>query len=505
MRWLVLVYGGLFALLSVVLLPKEATFLRTTLAVAPTSIAIIVYLRLKYANEFRISADMLSSIGCLVQFLLPLVYLTGVELEGYYSIVLSGLLEHMPEAALLSYLGQCFFFIGYEMRAYHKKVDDGVQNGRRLEGMRPYEYLIIMSPIIISAWVSRFVLLRTGSYYHLIYSDFREQTPLYSLLAQLSSHELVVLAGLWICVLLVERKESKKAWRITALAFTIAELAWCIPSGSREPLLAVGLAIFMAYMYVMRRIRYRYVLIGTFALLLLLPFMDVFRYAIADIVEPSNIRTEVVGEAFETSRFRFYDEGYVTGNWLTSAMGRLADVRSVAVIMEGVPSRVPYLMGETYLRILWILVPRMVYPDKPELILPLGYGLETSRAGTSSPTTVYGEAYLNFGWIGVMLVLPILGFLSRLYDEAFVLRKRSLIWTAVYVGTGVMVFRLPVQPVATWLVTFVKAFVMGSVLTGWGKVLNAFGRREGERVREGDSVLSRHEIPRRRSGMQKYL
>jgi hypothetical protein len=156
-------------------------------------------------------------------------------------------------------------------------------------------------------------------------------------------------------------------------------------------------------------------------------------------------------------------------------MARLADARSVAAILQNVPSIVPYWGGETYTRLLWIFVPRFLFPDKPAMILPMAQEiLPYDSDNTSSPTTLIGEAYLNFGWLGLFLVMPLVGWLSCQYDTAFRQRVTHPIWATIYVGMAFTVMRLPVQPLTVWLGVFIKAFLIAYFFAAWDKVLLKF-------------------------------
>lgn len=79
---------------------------------------------------------------------------------------------------------------------------------------------------------------------------------------------------------------------------------------------------------------------------------------------------------------------------------------------------VPFLWGKTYLDMLLLPVPRSVYPSKPDW-----YGIDDITRGmgwpetTQSAVTMPGEAFANFGYLGLLMALPmgaLLGQLQRL-------------------------------------------------------------------------------------------
>ena len=75
-------------------------------------------------------------------------------------------------------------------------------------------------------------------------------------------------------------------------------------------------------------------------------------------------------------------------------------------IINGYPSSEDYLLGKTYLDMMLLIIPRSIYTSKPEW-----YGVSDISRGLGGPdttqdaVTVPGEAYANFGPIGISLVV----------------------------------------------------------------------------------------------------
>jgi hypothetical protein len=101
------------------------------------------------------------------------------------------------------------------------------------------------------------------------------------------------------------------------------------------------------------------------------------------------------------------------------------------------PDEVSFMDGETYAVIPILLVPRILYPNKPAshegtYLLNIHYGFQT-REATATTTIGWGllnESYANFGYVGVGLLAVILGayyaVVSRWAQRAPVLSFRSL-------------------------------------------------------------------------------
>jgi hypothetical protein len=80
------------------------------------------------------------------------------------------------------------------------------------------------------------------------------------------------------------------------------------------------------------------------------------------------------------------------------------------------PNSVPFMWGDTYVIVPQLLIPRILYPNKPEAhegthLLNIHYGFQTAE--TSQHTTIgfglLNESFANFGFIGMAMLALILG------------------------------------------------------------------------------------------------
>lgn len=104
---------------------------------------------------------------------------------------------------------------------------------------------------------------------------------------------------------------------------------------------------------------------------------------------------------------------------METAQERASQTGLLARVMELTPSQIPFWKGETYATLLWLFVPRFLYPAKP--IKTIGqefghrYGIlheEDYWTSINLPHQVV-EMYLNFGVAGVILGMMLMGFLYR--------------------------------------------------------------------------------------------
>jgi hypothetical protein len=79
-------------------------------------------------------------------------------------------------------------------------------------------------------------------------------------------------------------------------------------------------------------------------------------------------------------------------------------------------------LGRTYLALVTLPVPRPIWPEKPGLADHIEEISTAQRpmAKTGMVLTYLGEAYVNFGWLGVLLIPAAIGYgLSRFYFVAY--------------------------------------------------------------------------------------
>lgn len=103
--------------------------------------------------------------------------------------------------------------------------------------------------------------------------------------------------------------------------------------------------------------------------------------------------------------------------------GNGLDLIRTSGIIRRVPLHTDYLYGETYLYTFAVVVPRSVWPEKPET--GLGPFIKSEVFGARVvdkngwPSGMIGEAYLNFGHAGIVLVMWLFGWISALVYNSF--------------------------------------------------------------------------------------
>lgn len=99
----------------------------------------------------------------------------------------------------------------------------------------------------------------------------------------------------------------------------------------------------------------------------------------------------------------------------TQLISRANLIDLLAHIYEQTPDNIPYLYGQSYSYFAYALIPRVVWPEKPEAtanrLLAVNYGITTPEGAEQSTfgISLIGEGYANFGVPGVVSVMTVLG------------------------------------------------------------------------------------------------
>lgn len=123
---------------------------------------------------------------------------------------------------------------------------------------------------------------------------------------------------------------------------------------------------------------------------------------------------------------------------ISQTVDRLSLITQVAQVVEMTPRDVPYQMGSTYryLAITWI--PRFLWPNKPSIseanqYYQVAYGM-TEAWNLNSVSIAVGfmaEGFMNFGWVGSVGVMFIVGILLGVYERLSGLTRSSSLFLSI--------------------------------------------------------------------------
>ena len=243
----------------------------------------------------------------------------------------------------------------------------------------------------------------------------------------------------------LEQKESKLDRALLWGYFPI-RLVGGLASGWLGSVLIVGLICGAMYFVVRRKVPWTLVAMSTAAVLFLQVGKSEFRQAYwngetdGGTVEKA---TYWLNQSASKWSGAFDGEGGSDSSRDLSnqSLQRTSLLPQVAHVLELPPTTVPFQMGQTYSYMAITLIPRMLWPDKPSVndanrYYQVAFGL-TSMKDVDSVNIGVGclaEAYINFGWYGVIGIMFGIGMILRIYEQAFLSNTSSKLFLALGVA-----------------------------------------------------------------------
>jgi len=119
-----------------------------------------------------------------------------------------------------------------------------------------------------------------------------------------------------------------------------------------------------------------------------------------------------------------------------SSFERVNHLALFAAIIRDTPSSQPYLYGETYVPLLTKWIPRALWKGKPMETLGNSWAVKYGFLSDEDYTTSFNlpwlpEMYMNGGWVGVLLVMFILGIIYRYMWQRLMGRTTTVMSYAV--------------------------------------------------------------------------
>ena len=253
------------------------------------------------------------------------------------------------------------------------------------------------------------------------------------------------------------------------LVLVPARLLIGLASGLTSQGLIVMLLLIFLYSAVRRRIPWTLILAGGLVFIVVRPVETAFRLATWNggasgndsQLARSRLLLEMVGDAIVPMM-----EGGGSGaydNAMEISTRRLgADVLTFAAVLHDTPGFVPYWDGASYYPLLLKFVPRFVYPGKPKEVTGQTFGhryglLDPDNFETSYNLPQLIEAYINFGPLGVIVVMFLFGVFYRAVQTVFV--HPGMGFGALVAGVYLSIMPLQVESAAS--------LVFGSIIWGF--------------------------------------
>jgi hypothetical protein len=351
--------------------------------------------------------------------------------ESIFSSQLLDVLDYIPAATISAYISLVSLFFGYTVLWPLARLRGSqLLTARATDGQ-----LYSLWLLCFSGGVAGFIVaIASDAYYH---ASTEYQSPLfYSGLGYLRE-AMFIAVPLAVAQALISKS---RRWRIAGFLSAILFLAFAVPSGSKT--LAILAVIFplMAANYAWRRITRRQgmglLLAGILVVLLYFPMNQLQRdFSLASEATVGSATVTDVGVVLDhigqltPGEFIDYAQDYLTL--------RLSSVGVVANILKRQAQGADLAWGETYARILYAFIPRLLWSEKPavsisnQLTVTLGYGdtdmLWLGEAASTSAVgiTLVGEFLYNYAvWIAPLFFSTLALFFRWLY-ETFRLAYRT--------------------------------------------------------------------------------
>ena len=244
---------------------------------------------------------------------------------------------------------------------------------------------------------------------------------------------------IWRCI---EKKAEKTIsfWLVLIVSLTLMLLL----GGSRSYLINVAVIVFLLWIYDREQI-------SKTALFLMLSLVFLF------VGFWGSARTQIQKNAqFDWEKVRSVQFLMVEAQ--RELVMRASVRKAVYPILSEVPKETPYLYGKSYLAAALCWVPRQFWADKPGLIDGL-VGETFFDVNVGIPPGPIGEAYWNFGYLGIMLVFLVYGLFHRGLFTLFQNSDRSTLAFLLY---SLLLFN--VYPITSSVISALLLFVPAVIL-----------------------------------------
>jgi len=221
--------------------------------------------------------------------------------------------------------------------------------------------------------------------------------------------------------------------KMTLFGLVIAQILLALASGTirevLEPLIILG----AVYWTRRRRFPMRYAIIAVLLYGIIQPIKAAYREEVWKRGYASdNIHDRLV--LWGTLLTAGWEERHELNKAMSNtqeqtALTRIDIIHMFARVVEMTPRRIPYQLGETYNYLIYALIPRAIWPDKPSAssanqFFGVSYEFQTpeSVGDTSIGLPHLAEAYINFGPLGIIFIMMIIGMVyagvDRLFDHS---------------------------------------------------------------------------------------
>jgi len=392
----------------------------------------ISYIRRSYSLGDLASPHSLYAPLALIHFFLPGIFFsTGIAPP----LVNSKHEDFLLAAVLFSFAGLVAIQAGSMLsnRTTHTRRWLGTPNTRCQVAWKDLRIIWVAIMLLVLGWASRFYVVEYDVYIQQARSSHQGiEGPFFTAIRMAELFPFYVL-----CIFSIRywRPGTKVSyqWRWALYLILICELLYWLPSGRKEPvILAIVLPILIRYLRIRKLPSRQTIVVFILFVLLLFPIAFFYRYALeaGGGTGSAEDMAAAASKAFAKDRNIDYTPYEIV-------FGRLSLLEPVAGCIRiwelGIWEP---MIGSSYALALTGIIPRFIWPDKPELHYGNDFGYVTGYLSahdsiTSISVTFVGESYLNFG-VGGVMPLTVMGFLFGFVYSKIGASRRCETWLLLY-------------------------------------------------------------------------
>ena len=209
--------------------------------------------------------------------------------------------------------------------------------------------------------------------------------------------------------------KNKNGWfqNLILICILVYEVITTIIGGLIFPLVYLGIFI-VTITYIFGHFNKRVLFVGSLTLVLLVSFSVVFtpvkmQFRSADLTGKGTIERlifayDLILERNQTTG-KTEDEDYRNTLWRLSY-----PLSALSMVEKKTPAIVPFWDGESYTNLVYKFIPRFIWKDKPKENSGQEFGhryfiLDDTDKSTSMNTPLLAEAYMNYGYFGIVTIL----------------------------------------------------------------------------------------------------
>ena len=226
---------------------------------------------------------------------------------------------------------------------------------------------------------------------------------------------------------IVQKKRILSKYGIILIGIALANLFFPIFTSSRSDLLTIFLNVFIILSTV-----------GKFDVKLIIAIAPIamMLFAITTLLRPAK------SNDIDTEKINLLEPFIYNKN--------LLDVSKTAHVINGVPQKMPFQYGASFLSLIYAPIPRDMWPEKPNLSISKDvshkiYGYSENN-GAGIPPGMAAEMYINFGYAGILIAFFLVGILLKKtynsfeFDEKELIKNRAVLYVTLVVSITITLF-----------------------------------------------------------------